>query len=179
MAFCKNCGTQMDDSTKFCPSCGTGTEPTAPQQPTQQQTQQPQYQQAPPTPPNNFSDMLNTPDTTSQYDPKDMADNKTMAILSYILFFVPLLMGLHKTSPFVKFHANQGTVLFIAAALYGVAYGILTAILIFIPIIGWLIIMLLGLASLLFLGLCIMGIINAVNGQAKQLPVIGKFNIIK
>ncbi len=28
--YCKNCGTQLDDSAKFCPSCGTGTDGTAP-----------------------------------------------------------------------------------------------------------------------------------------------------
>ena len=31
-----------------------------------------------------------------------------MAIIAYILFFVPLLTGDRKKSPFVKFHTNQG-----------------------------------------------------------------------
>ena len=38
---------------------------------------------------------------------------------------------------------------------------------------------LLGLVSLAFLVLSIIGIVNAVNGKAKQLPVIGKFTLIK
>jgi uncharacterized membrane protein len=102
-----------------------------------------------------------------------------MAILAYILFFVPLLTGAHKESDFVKYHTNQGTVLFIAAVIYGIGYSILSMILAFIPIIGWLLIMLLGLCSFGILALCILGIINAVNNKCVPLPFIGNFTIIK
>jgi uncharacterized membrane protein len=90
-----------------------------------------------------------------------------------------LLTGSHKTSLFARFHTNQGTVLFIAALLYGIAYGILTAMLIFIPIIGWLLILLLGLLSIVFLALCVVGIVNAVNGRMRPLPIIGGITVIK
>jgi uncharacterized membrane protein len=115
----------------------------------------------------------------------DAEKNKTMAILAYILFFIPLLAGAHKTSPFVKFHTNQGTVLFIAAVIFGIVVGILSAILTAIlwRTFAWgllgvihIIISLLWLAPL---ALCIIGIINAANKQKKPLPVIGKFTIIK
>jgi uncharacterized membrane protein len=106
-------------------------------------------------------------------------ENKTMCVLAYILFFVPLLTGAHKTSGAVRFHTNQGTVLFIFAVIYGVAYSILSAILIFIPVVGWIVIMLLGLLSLGIVALCVIGIINAVNSRQNPLPLIGKFNIIK
>ncbi len=114
-----------------------------------------------------------------QADIRDAQDNKTMAILAYILFFIPLLTGAHKTSAFARYHTNQGTVLFIAAAIYGIAYGILTAVLLFIPVIGWILIMVLGLASIFFLALCIAGIINAANGRMRPLPVIGRITVIK
>jgi uncharacterized membrane protein len=119
----------------------------------------------------------------AQIHPQDAAQdaekNKTMAVLAYILFFIPLLTGEYKNSPFLKFHTNQGTVLFIAAVIYGIAYGILSIILAFIPIIGWILILLLGLLSLGFVVFCIIGILNAVNGKLKELPIIGKMSIIK
>ena len=50
MKFCKNCGTQLEDSMAFCTNCGTACEQAAPQQPqyVPQQTQYaPQPQVAP------------------------------------------------------------------------------------------------------------------------------------
>ena len=38
---------------------------------------------------------------------------------------------------------------------------------------------LLGLVSIVFAVLAVIGIINAANGKAKELPVIGKFKILK
>ena len=105
-------------------------------------------------------------------DANDVANNKIMAILAYfgILFLVPLLAA--KESPFARFHANQGVLLFIAGAALYVVYFILLMIL---PIVGL-------IFSITFLGLlvlAIMGIINAAQGQMKELPLIGKYKIIK
>ncbi len=112
-------------------------------------------------------------------DPRDVQDNKGMAIIAYILFFVPLIAGTHKTSPYVKYHTNQGTALFITALAYGLADGIITAVVGWIPLVGWLITLVLSLAGLVFLVLLIMGIINAANGEEKPLPIIGGLQIIK
>ena len=108
-----------------------------------------------------------------------------MAVLSYIIFFVPLLVGAHKTSPFVKFHANQGTVLFISCVAFSIIYSILfaifSAILIATLAFGiWAVVStLLSLLWILPTVLVILGIVNAVTGKCKPLPVIGKFTIIK
>lgn len=88
----------------------------------------------------------------------------TIAVLSYIgiLFLIPLLTS--KDDPFVKFHVKQGLVLFIAE--------MATALVAWIPIIGWL----LGFACMvLWLILSIMGIVNVVNKKETPLPLIGKF----
>ena len=166
MAFCKNCGAKTEEGVKFCPSCGaeTGAAPAGQSDQTEQNTGY--------TPPV-------APGAPEQADIRDAQDNKVMSILAYILFFIPLLTGAHKTSPFVKFHTNQGTVLFIATVVWSIAYGILSAILLFIPIIGWLLIFILSLTGFLFLVLCIVGIINAANGKMKPLPLIGGIEIIK
>jgi uncharacterized membrane protein len=102
-----------------------------------------------------------------------------MAIIAYILFFVPLIAGTHKTSPFVKYHTNQGTVLFITGLVYGVANFILQIIFAFIPFIGGILGWLVSLCGLAWLVLLILGIVNAANGEEKPLPVIGNIEIIK
>ena len=122
----------------------------------------------------------------------DAEANKGMAILAYILFFVPLIAGAHKNSPFVKFHTNQGTVLFIASAIYGVLEMIVSAVLgaIFLSAttlsglgaglgVYGILTTILGILWLIPLVLVIMGIVNAATGKTKPLPVIGKFTIIK
>ena len=89
-----------------------------------------------------------------------------MGVLAYILFFIPLLAA--KDSPFARFHANQGLVLFLG--------GIASSILMVIPILGWL---LAPVVSIIIMVLSVIGIINALNGRAKVLPIIGKFKILK
>jgi len=111
-----------------------------------------------------------------------------MAILAYILFFIPLLTGAHKSSPFVKYHTNQGTVLCIATVAYSIVSAILRAV-VRVPVTVWGIpagyhtpvwfSTILTLLSIPFLVLCILGIINAVNGKTQPLPVIGGITIIK
>ncbi len=127
----------------------------------------------------NFEEKLkelnNTPDTTEEYDEKDIADNKTYAILSYIwiLFLVPLFAA--KESKFARFHANQGIVLAIVETVCAIIFSILARI----PFIGWLFGIVDGLLGLCFILLMIVGILNANNGKAKELPIIGKFKILK
>lgn len=101
-------------------------------------------------------------------DKADVDKNKAMGILAYIIFFIPLIAA--KDSKFAMFHANQGLVLFLlAVAIYIVGS--------FIPIIGWFFIIPVGQIAVLVLA--IIGIINAAKGEMKQLPLIGKFEIIK
>ncbi len=98
------------------------------------------------------------------YSAEDIEENKVIALLSYlgILVLVPLLAK--KESPYAQFHAKQGLVLLIA----WIAIGIITVI----PIIGWII----GpIASIVLLIFSIIGIINALGGQTKELPLIGQF----
>ncbi len=88
--------------------------------------------------------------------------NTGMAIVAYILFFVPLLTDA-KNDPFVKYHVKQGLVLFISY--FVVAFVSVIPVL---GIIGWLL-------HLVLLVLLIMGIMNAAKGEQKPLPVIGQF----
>lgn len=101
-------------------------------------------------------------------DRADVEKNKGLAIIAYIIFFIPLLVA--RDSKYAMYHANQGLLLLLAA----IAINIVGTV---IPIIGWLIIAPLGnLAVLVFV---IIGIINASKGEQKPLPLIGGFQLIK
>jgi uncharacterized membrane protein len=101
-------------------------------------------------------------------DPADVEKNKTMAILAYFIFFLPLITDA-KDSPYAKFHANQALVLLLFWVLGSFVSG-------FIPIIGWFLIgPIIGIASIVFF---VMGIINASGGKMKELPLIGGIHIL-
>lgn len=102
-----------------------------------------------------------------QPDPADVEKNKGMAILAYIIFFIPLLAA--KESKYAMYHANQGLILFLAAVVCNVVGAI-------IPFIGWFLI--LPIAYLAIIVLAIIGIINAAQGKMKPLPLIGNFTLI-
>jgi len=101
--------------------------------------------------------------------PEEIQSGKTMAIIAYLIFFIPLLMDDMKKNKFVMFHTEQAIIVFI---LYIVTFviGTLTCG------IGYILIV----PCVIFL---IMGIMNAANGEVKVLPVIGqygeKFNLVK
>lgn len=101
------------------------------------------------------------------YDSTDIQSNKGMAILAYILFFVPLIAA--KDSKYAWYHANQGLTLFLAGVIVNVVLGI-------IPFIGWL---LLPLANLAIVILAVLGIVAAAQGQVKPLPFIGSYTLLK
>jgi len=169
MAFCGNCGTKVEDGKKFCPECGTVMEVKAPQQqPQPHQQAQPQVQYQQPVQAQPAPNAKGGADYTAQFDPADIEANKMMALLSYIIFFIPLLAA--KESRYAMFHANQGLILFLAGVVVSIAGSI-------IPILGWFIILPVGCIIVAVLG--ILGIINAWKGVAKDLPIIGKIRIIK
>ena len=153
MLTCKQCGTQVEDGVMNCTNCGASIEA-------------PVQQNQPIDLSEKFNEFNNTADTTSEYDAQDIEKNKVMAVLAYILFFIPLLAA--KDSKFARFHTNQGLVLFLG--------GIIASVAAVIPVIGWIIA---PIAGLVITVLAVIGIINALNGKAKELPVIGKFKILK
>ena len=127
-----------------------------------------------------MSNIFNTPDTTSTYTASDIQQNKVMAVLSYlgILVLIPLFAA--KDSPFARFHALQGINLFILEIAFGIVSFIITLIFAFISgilstiwgLISWLV-------SLAFFVLVVIGLVNAAQGKAKELPLIGSIRIIK
>lgn len=103
-----------------------------------------------------------------------------MAVLAYfgILVLIPILAA--KESKFARFHANQGLILLITGVAYSIFVQVVIKIVSFISyVLASIVGIALGLAWLLLLVLAIIGIINAVKGEFKQLPLIGQFQILK
>lgn len=105
---------------------------------------------------------------TVEFDAKDVADGKAFAILSYVLsllglpfFLVPLIM---RNNAFALYHSKQS----LMVCLMVIAGGLLNII----PCLG----QIAFVAILVFaLVVIVMGLINASNGVAKPLPLIGKW----
>ena len=102
----------------------------------------------------------------TQYPPEAKGETKGkntgMAIVAYILFFVPLLTEA-KSDPFVKYHVKQGLVLFLGC--------LVSTVLCQMPFMG----LLFWPLNIVIMILFVLGILNAAEGKEKPLPLIGKF----
>lgn len=118
-------------------------------------------------------------DNTGNSNQNDQSNTILFSILSYIgiLWLIPLLV--EKNDKVVRFHVNQGIVLFIFDIIGSIAVGILSAIFVFIPVISFLVVVIAPLFGILCFILMIIGIVNAANKSEKPLPIIGKFQVLK
>ena len=113
-------------------------------------------------------------------------DAKTTSILSYITivgWLIAFFAGEREDS-LSKHHLNQGLVLAIAELIFGVVIGLICLIISLVPLVGGFISAIVGgvgggLVGLGFLIFAILGIVAAVNGEEKSLPVIGAIKLIK
>ncbi len=161
MKKCTKCGKTFEDS-NFCPACGT--------------------------------EVKDAPKATG-YTEEDIKDNKIFAFLSYIgpLFLVPILAC--PKSKYGRFHANQGLVLFLAELIIALPIRFLDWFngWLFGDLLNWygswlklvptsigFVIEAAGLIlGALTLVLAVIGVINAFQGKANELPFIGKIRILK
>ncbi len=150
MSYCKNCGAQKADNAPHCPNCGAS-DPAG---------------QA-----RSFVDQMgNTADYTCQMDPRDISENKIMAILAYLSWLILIPIFAAPNSRFARFHINQALPLVIASFVLSILGGVMTFILWPLGLLFW-------LADIGICVLIILGIINAAQGRAKELPITGKIRI--
>lgn len=90
--------------------------------------------------------------------------NTLMGVLSYIGPLVIVSYATAKDDPFVKFHIKQGLVLLAIEVVVWIA-GMMM----------WQLYPLLSIINLAALILSIIGIVNVVQGQEKELPLVGGF----
>ena len=120
-----------------------------------------------------FQHFNDTQDTTSQYDEEDIGANKLFAVTAYLNILILVSLFAYKKSAFVRFHTNQGLVLFVAFVVLRLA----TALVSFMSdgFLGFLS----PILSIMYLAYIAIGIVNAVKGRAKILPLIGNIKILK
>ena len=89
-------------------------------------------------------------DNTGNSNQNDQSNTILFSILSYIgiLWLIPLLV--EKNDKVVRFHVNQGIVLFIFDIIGSIAVGILSAIFVFIPVISFLGVVIASLFGILY-----------------------------
>lgn len=106
------------------------------------------------------------------FDKKEIENGKLMAILAYVglLALIPYLA--EKENKYVQAHAKIGMNLMICELILYAA----SLIIVWIPILGLLV---LSAASILCLVISVIGIVNACNGEVKELPIVESFKFIK
>jgi len=180
MKYCPNCGSGIADEATFCPACGNSVgaanpAPNAapnpgynPGYPNGGYAPNPGYNPAPAYP------AYDPFDHTSEFDPKDISDNKVICMLiylaGYIGIFVALLMA--SSSKYVAFHVRQALKFEVATLLLGIVGG-LGAVLIFIPTVvaGIMIVVLSVIKIICFFQIC--------KGQAKEPAIIRSIKFMK
>lgn len=188
MAFCSNCGAEIKEGAKFCTACGTAVDVSSAEKTQKaatggseaekksaEQTINQTAEQAKQA----FEKFIDTEDTTSEYSADDVKNGMVMGILAYIgiLVLVPIFAA--KENKFVRFHANQGLVVFIAGILYSVIETIITKLFVLINwFAGYFIGVILSLGWLIFVGYMVLGIVYVCTGKAKKLPLIGGIKIL-
>lgn len=190
---CVNCGNELEEGAKFCAVCGTPVAATAPVQPSPSPPPSPASGPAPlpplaaapvqvPQEPKEpfFKKLGDTTETTQEYEEEEINLFQRLSVVSYLGWLVLIPWICFPNSKYTRFHANQGLIL----AILGTALAIIVQILLILAsMIHWILLILVYLialaGSVVMLYLIISGIINAVKKRAKELPLVGKFRILK
>jgi uncharacterized membrane protein len=116
---------------------------------------------------------------------KEIEEGKLCSVLAYLLIGIVWYFAddKMKKNSLANFHVKQGIVFLIATLIYDIILGIVLSI-ILIPFaftgFGWGLIGVLRLLYYIPLIFLIIGIVNSLNGNKKELPIIGhwgkKFN---
>jgi uncharacterized membrane protein len=100
---------------------------------------------------------------------EEIEQGKTMAIIAYIIFLVPLLVDEARKNRFAMYHTEQSIVLILISVACSVVATVTCGIglVLFLPL----------------LVLWVMGLVNAGQGQVKPVPLVGalgeKFGLVK
>ncbi|MDR0840049.1 MAG: hypothetical protein LBN26_01505 [Christensenellaceae bacterium] len=107
-----------------------------------------------------------TEDIAGRFDKRDIQTSKVCAALSYLFFFVPIIV--YPDYRFGRYHANQALIL---ALLITIGATLLS----FVPYVG----LYLAVALVLFVIACsVRGMVLALRGRAKHIPVFGNLELI-
>ena len=95
-------------------------------------------------------------------------DKKVTSIVAYLSWIGLLIAFVAGDREGAKFHLNQSLVIWLA--------GIVLGVVMIVPVLGWLV----GLVGGIFLFICwIIGLVSAIQGQEKEIPLLGKVQLLK
>ncbi len=95
-------------------------------------------------------------------------NKKITSVVAYLTWIGLIIAFVAGDKDGAKFHLNQALVIWLA--------GIILGIVAVIPILGWIV----GLVGSIFLFVCwIMGLVYAIQEQEKEVPILGKFKLLK
>lgn len=164
--FCPKCGANVPDGSAVCPACGApmGAGGPAPgpmpgPNPNMQQPYAPVQ--------------VNIYDHTAEMDPKDISENKVVAMLPYVASVIGVIVCalISKESKFVNFHMHQALKLIVCELLILLCTGILfwTCI---VPIAA-------AVCEGILFVLTIIGIFRVGQGKAIELPIVRGLGFLK
>ena len=137
MAFCSNCGKEIPEGANVCPDCGTAvvSAPVA---------------------------VVDPWDHTSEFDAKDISDNKIYALSAYVFSILGVILChvLAKESPYAQFHAREALKIdLVSIVVYLIsAFFCWTCI---VPVVGAVLILILLVVN-------IIAFVQVCKGQAKE-----------
>ena len=128
-----------------------------------------------------MANILDMPDTTSYFSRSDIKSNRLMAVLSYLSVLVLIPVFAAKNSPYARFHASQGVNLLILSVLWAIVSGIIGAIVgaigaVVLSVLWGIVFWVITIALVLMM---VIGILGALQGRARELPLIGDVRILK
>ena len=110
---------------------------------------------------------------TAEFDPKDISENKVLAMLVYLLGPIGIIIALlgSNTSPYAGFHVRQGLKFVVLDSLI-VIFSILLSFTIIVPLAGIVLYIVLEIVKVIcFFSIC--------KGQAKEPPVVRRFKFLR
>ncbi len=114
------------------------------------------------------------------FDPSDVKENRFKGGLGYllILFFLPLILC--PRSRYGRYCANQGLIALIVFVIISAAFGILNGVLGWIWLVGWAVRLVGDLAQVgIALIVLYYAYLACAKGDARELPVVGSYTLIK
>ena len=173
MKYCPNCGSGIADDATFCPACGNSIGNPANPAPGYNPNYNPNPGYAPGYNPPPVYPAYDPYDHTSEFDPKDVSENKVICMLiylaSYIGIFVALLMA--SSSKYVSFHVREALKIEVAILLASLITGVLCWTIIVPIAYGILVVALAVIRIICFFQIC--------KGQAKEPAIIRSLKFMK
>jgi len=157
----------MNDDLAFCPSCGNPMNgmpnPNQAPNPNMQWQQQPQPQPV-------YYDMY---DHTNEFSPKDISDNKVIAMLPYLMGSIGIIIALlaSKESPYAYFHVRQALKLSVTSTLLTIV-TILLAWTLIVPVAA-------AICFIILFVLRVIAFFQVCSGRAKDPAIIRSFGFFK